>query len=174
MTGCTCPAGTSLNNTGSPISLGSPCKCSQQQVVVNGQCKTCSQAYGSGYTYTSKAGMTYQNCCDPNYSVDNSTANGCSQCPTGSSYQNYCGGTCMCDNNYGPLNQTNNCTQPLCTNGQVFNKYQCQCSCPAVEGIPEAYLNFNSDKNCCYCLSKDQTNGGSAHPLFTYDGCLIY
>ena len=152
-------------------SLGySECVCpSQSWLDDNGVCVTCA-SYGTGYTYTSKAGMTYQHCCDPNYSADNNTANGCSQCPTGTTYSNNCGG-CVCNNGYGLYDQTNQCTQQQCPAYKTRNN-SCQCVCPILNDSTVTHPNGD---DCCYCGNHDTEHNSYAtpSPFFNTNGCYL-
>ena len=148
---CSCPSGTFTN-------------------AITGECETCAQKYGAGYTYTAKAGMTYQHCCDPNYSVDNNTANGCSQCPTGTTYSNNCGG-CVCNNGYGLYDQTNHCTQQQCPVYKTRNNV-CQCVCPILN---DSTVTQPNGDNCCYCGNHDTAHNSYAttSPFFNTNGCYL-
>ena len=148
---CSCPSGTFTN-------------------AITGECETCAQKYGAGYTYTAKAGMTYQHCCDPNYAVDNNTANGCSQCPTGTTYSNNCGG-CVCNNGYGLYDQTNHCTQQQCPVYKTRNNV-CQCVCPILN---DSTVTQPNGDNCCYCGNHDTAHNSYAttSPFFNTNGCYL-
>ena len=114
--------------------------------------------------------MTYQHCCDPNYSADNNTANGCSQCPTGTTYSNNCGG-CVCNNGYGLYDQTNQCTQQQCPAYKTRNN-SCQCVCPILNDSTVTHPNGD---DCCYCGNHDTEHNSYAtpSPFFNTNGCYL-
>ena len=155
----------------------SKCLCpSQYWENADGVCVTCS-SYGTGYTYTSKRGMTYQHCCDPGHIPDSSQSNGCSQCPVGSYYSNNCG-ACVCNNDengytFGLYDHTNKCTENQCSHFRVFSVSTCECKCPTINGTE--IFTWDGEKQCCYCLGKDHclAPAGPTDPLFDENGCYI-
>ena len=135
-------------------SLGyAQCVCPSQTWDTNGICKNCAQLYGEGYTYTQYGSGTH--CCAPGHTPDSTQTNGCSRCPTGSTFSASCQ-VCLTDNQ---------CTY----RGSYFSETTCACACAGVAG--ESNIEYDTTRGCCYCSAKDTTRGGTADPLFSANGC---
>lgn len=145
------------------------CVCPEGQVEINGVCKTCEQAYGTGYTYTPYGNGSH--CCAPGYLVSSGTATGCSYCPNAT--QAYLNNTCVsCGSDaYPQYNESLGYAECIaCAEHNIVNNTNDGCKCDAQNGWPSADYGTAFENGCCAQANRKVLSKGGK----TLSVCCVY